>query len=307
MTLPGTRLRALAARLLDRSTMDRLIDPMIADLQCEHADAVRHARLWRARWVRIASFIAFFKVAILAACAADSRGARAIVVSLLAATLVTAMAIVAALAGTPATIHTRGNMVWLIFYLVPQALAISLPVCVALGLFIWLRGNGAEPATRRTVLWVMRLALLLAIVNVGWITPAANTAYRNVVTGDKALRGPNELTFIELGERMHNGSAEIALDGPLPMAFALNARLAVAIAPVLLSVLALAGATAVRRRSAAAVVFATLAVFVGCYVLVPDSDVAILMSWLPAAAIAWLPDGLVMIATLSVAVNQRSG
>ena len=91
------------------------------------------------------------------------------------------------------------------------------------------------------------------------------------------------------------------------MAFWLNARLALAIAPVLLCVLALTGAASQRRRSAAVIVFTTLTVFVGCYVLIPDSDIAILMRWLPAAAIAWLPNGLVMIATLSVATNQRSG
>ena len=74
------------------------------------------------------------------------------------------------------------------------------------------------------------------------------------------------------------------------MAFWLNARLALAIAPVLLCVLALAGATGRRRRSAAVIVFGTLAVFVGCYVLVSDYDIAILMRWLPAAAIAWIPN-----------------
>jgi hypothetical protein len=284
-----------------------LIDPVIADLQCEHAEAVRHGRLWRARWVRVASLIAFCKVVALAAFAANRHGARALAVALSGATLVTGLAIGAGLASTPATIHTRGNMVWLVLYLVPQALAISLPVCLALGMFVWIRGAGADPSTRRTVLWLMRLALLVAVANAGWITPAANTAYRNVVAGAAMFRGVNELTVIELGQRVYRGSPGGALDGPLPMAFWLNARLALAIAPVLLCVLALAGATRQRRRSAAVVVFATLAVFVACYVLLPDYDIAILMRWLPAAAIAWLPNGLAMVAALSVATTRRSG
>ena len=306
MSRPGTRLRALAARLFDRSTLERLIDPVIADLQCEHAEAVREGRPWRARRVRISSGIAFCKVAALAAFGADRLGTRAIAVALSAAALLSALAICSGLASTPATIHTHGNMVRLVLYLVPQALAISLPVCLALGMFVWIRGAGADPSRRRTVFWLMRVALLLAVANAGWVTPAANTAYRNVVAGTATFRGVNELTFIELGQRVYQGSPGGALDGPLPMAFWLNARLALAIAPVLLCVLALAGAGARRRRSAAVIVFATLAVFVGCYVLLPDYDIAILTRWLPAAAIAWIPNVLAMIATLSVAAGQRS-
>jgi hypothetical protein len=70
---------------------------------------------------------------------------------------------------------------------------------------------------------------------------------------------------------------------------------------VLLSVLALTGASARRRRSAAVVVFATLTVFLGCYLLVPDYEIAILMRWLPAAAIAWIPDLAATVATISLA------
>ena len=228
-------------------------------------------------------------------------------VALSAAAPLTALAICAVLASTAATIHSRGNMAWLVLYLVPQALTISLPVCLALGLFVWIRGEGVDPSAKRTVVWLMRLALLLAVANTGWITPAANTAFRNVNAGTAMPRGPNELTFIELGRRVYQGSPETGPDGPLPMAFWLNARLSLAISPVLLCVLALAGATARRRQSAAVIVFTTLAVFVGCYVLVPDYDITSLMRWLPAAAIAWIPNGLTMIAALAVAPNQRSG
>jgi cytochrome c biogenesis protein CcdA len=145
-------------------------------------------------------------------------------------------------------------------------------------------------------------APLLAAAN-RWITPAANTAFQNVNAG-AAVLAVNELTFIELGGA-YQGSRK-PLDG-LPMAFWLNARLALVFAPVLLCVLALTGASARHRRSAAAIVFATLAVFAGCYVLVPDYEILNLMRWLPAAAIAWLPNGFVMAATLSVAGHQGSG
>ena len=47
MTPPGTRLRALAARLLDASTVEYLVDPTIADVQAEYDDASRRGLPWR--------------------------------------------------------------------------------------------------------------------------------------------------------------------------------------------------------------------------------------------------------------------
>src|SRR6185436_6723588 len=51
MKPPGTRLRALAARLLSASTMDYLVDPAIADMQAEYEDAWRRGLTWRKRWI----------------------------------------------------------------------------------------------------------------------------------------------------------------------------------------------------------------------------------------------------------------
>ena len=39
MTRPGTRLRAMAARLFDAQTMERYVDPAVADLEAEYEDA----------------------------------------------------------------------------------------------------------------------------------------------------------------------------------------------------------------------------------------------------------------------------
>jgi hypothetical protein len=47
MRPPGTRLRALAARLFAASTMERLVDPAIADLQAEYEEALRRGPKWR--------------------------------------------------------------------------------------------------------------------------------------------------------------------------------------------------------------------------------------------------------------------
>jgi lipopolysaccharide export LptBFGC system permease protein LptF len=68
MTPPGNRIRALGARLCSPRTMERLIDPMVADLQTEYGDAVRQRRGWRSRWIRIAGCVVFLKAVSLHAC-----------------------------------------------------------------------------------------------------------------------------------------------------------------------------------------------------------------------------------------------
>jgi hypothetical protein len=261
---PGLQLRAIAARLFDRSTLERLVDPLIADLQFEHAEAMRHGHLWRARWSRVAGCIAFWKVAIHAWFATNWQAARAIAVAFSTGMLITTLAVLVVLANTPATVSTQGKMAWLVLYLLPQGLAIGLPICLASGLFIWLRGEGADASRHRTVLRLMRLALVLGVVNAGWIAPAANNTYRNLV----------------------------------------SARLALAIAPMPLGVLALAGAKTGRRRSAAIVVLTTLTLFAGCYLLFSDNDIATLMRWIPALAIAWIPDAIVAVAIGTLAGFQ---
>ena len=45
---PGVRLRVIASRLCGAQTMERVIDPLIADLQLEHAEAVTRGICGRA-------------------------------------------------------------------------------------------------------------------------------------------------------------------------------------------------------------------------------------------------------------------
>jgi putative ABC transport system permease protein len=60
MSPPGTRLRAVAARLFAPTTMDYLIDPAIADMQAEYDDASRRGMTWRKRWIAVRGHLAVF-------------------------------------------------------------------------------------------------------------------------------------------------------------------------------------------------------------------------------------------------------
>ena len=67
MTRPGDRLQAFAAGWCSPDTMTRLIDPLIADLRHEHAEAVSRGRVWKSRLIQVAAWLAFLKVLIVCA------------------------------------------------------------------------------------------------------------------------------------------------------------------------------------------------------------------------------------------------
>ena len=71
MSRPGDRLRAFAAGWCSPETMTRLIDPVIADLRHEHAEAVSRGRVWKSRFIHVGAWLAFLKVLII--CALSKR------------------------------------------------------------------------------------------------------------------------------------------------------------------------------------------------------------------------------------------
>ncbi len=73
-------LRARAARWCSARTMERVIEPALADVQTEYEAAAQDGRLWRSRWICIAGHAAFLKVLawVIAERALDAlRGATA--------------------------------------------------------------------------------------------------------------------------------------------------------------------------------------------------------------------------------------
>jgi len=68
------RLRAMAARVCSAPTMERLIDPVLTDVQIDHADAMAQGRVWRGRWIRMVGYLAFLKVIGLLGCERTVRG-----------------------------------------------------------------------------------------------------------------------------------------------------------------------------------------------------------------------------------------
>lgn len=153
MSLPGTRLRALAARVCSEKTMERVIDPVVADLQAEYTSAIGMRRQWLAL---LTGYIAFAKVALWCAMSGvtalrknwnqEDRSGLVRVLSRSAAAVLcgTLLIWLPELSRTLDMLEDLGSdasPVRLMTYLLPMTLPLSLPIGLALGAALGAHGR----------------------------------------------------------------------------------------------------------------------------------------------------------------------
>lgn len=190
--------------------MERLIDPVLADLQSEYGGALRLGQVWRGRWVLVAGYVAFLKVVTVHGCEmaiqtmrdwpSDDRQALGRTIGL---SLVAMLALTILISVWPMLYASQPG---LLVYMLPQALPIAVPVGFTLGIFC---GLGGRAVSRRLAGCVLAAALACSVVSfatMAWMIPAAGQAY---VSFEESLgkqitltHGPLELTFSELGRQI---------------------------------------------------------------------------------------------------------
>jgi lipopolysaccharide export LptBFGC system permease protein LptF len=312
MTRPGDRLRSFAARWCSADTLDRVIDPLVADLQAEHHEAVTGGRVWRGRWIRIVGVMAFIRV--VATCAvtstartmttwpADDRRAlvRTIGVSLIAVT-----AFMGLLLGLPVLRYPqRAPTAELFFYLIPMAIPIALAFGFPFGAFLGL-GAVSSSRLRASVLALALLCSVASFLTMSWIAPNANQAYREAVytslvaSSGQMLpadlrRGMAELTRTELKERIDQVALQHATTRrtrreleTLTLRYHLGSALPCAAVAIGLFAIA-----AIPRRQVRAWLLVTSAfgVSLGYYFLIVVGHSWGMQHELPAFLAAWLPN-----------------
>jgi hypothetical protein len=284
MTRPGDRLRALAQQFCSAAAMDRLIDPAIADLRHECDEADRQGLVWRSRWVRVAGYLGLCKVvAILGVtCALHERTSaddRSVFRTLMFS-VASVLALTALFAWPPIRTFSRlgiGHMMELVLCLVPQSLAIALPLGLVFGVLLGLRNRIATARVKGTIAVLGILCTVAAFAVVGWLLPVANQAFReisfreNSAASDVARplsRGYNELTLGELasGDVKRIGWTTGVNQRVLAVEF--QFRVALGFAPLALSLLSL-GIAAARRKVRGPIVvgLAALTIAIGYYCL----------------------------------------
>jgi lipopolysaccharide export LptBFGC system permease protein LptF len=257
MTRPGARLRSWATRLLDPLTMERLIDPAIADLQHEHEEAVRRNLAWRGRWIQITSYVAFAKVFTVAASGAAGRALRDWARAddrAVGRTIGFSLATIAALAAllmwpTVSTFAHRvpaDKVAWAVIYMLPSVLLIAIPLGLIFGILSGLRGRIATVRVRRSVAAMAIVCSIATLALAAWTMPAGNQAFRAFLAGRRLpANGFNEMTLGELA-RTPAQNKWIVSSSAARLAFEFHFRLALAFASLALGPFALAVTAAWR-------------------------------------------------------------
>ena len=250
MSLPGTRLRALAERIVDETTMQRVVLPALADLQHECAPPARLAVRLRAYWgcLRLLTWFSLRSTAL------DAGHAFPMVVRRTGVLLVafTGLLVFAPFVDEFQRLASQAGFLPALIagvLLVPQAVFLAWPVAHLLGVATSDRPVDPVDRRRRKVGVIVSsfacVLLMLAIANV--VTPAANQGYRILlfsVLNDSSAdtrsvtlnKGLAEMTWSELNDRIrHPPSVRAARDARLHR----EARLALCISPLIFGLLAL--------------------------------------------------------------------
>jgi hypothetical protein len=315
------RLRALAARILDLRTMERVIDPLLADLQMEYADANRRGCVWKRRWTLIAGHVVFLKTVALCEAEdvmtlfggwpADDIAAlkRTLSVSIVAIALTTVVLEMPPLLNFPFAISNPKT----ILYLLPQALVLALPMGFTVGLFYSMRGRIVSRRSRVAVLAGATILSLASLPMLAWIVPLANQEFRQVVFGHVSgndgavvMKGVNELTLSELSERIgaYHRTGVVRRDGqvldsdPRELAYSYHQRWALSCASVILAVFALSMTQ--RMVTGWVVGLGALGTLLSYYVLLWSGRAGVLQHSLPAFVGAWLPNALFALVCVAV-------
>jgi hypothetical protein len=244
--------------------MERLIDPIVADLQAEHAEALR-GRRWRVAWTCARGYAVFWKVvalhtlrsvprALWNGMTADGWGlGRTMAYSLVAfialTLLQTVPPMIAFYSRIPNTLAT--------LLLVPQAIPLSIPIALPLAIVFGMWTTRVSPRRIGGVVILAILATLLSFAAM-LIIPDANQAWRVVVAkelGHRGVteyslpRGMNELSLAELASRSQDYEARGLPETARKFKRTYHLRMALPVATAVLSLLAVGVAGAIRARA----------------------------------------------------------
>jgi hypothetical protein len=256
--LPGTRLLALAERIVDQTTLERVVLPALADLQHECAPPARVAVRLRAYWgyLRLLTWLSLRSISI------DAGRTFPMVVRRTGVpfALLTGLLVWPPLIEQTHRMWSAGLLacVSAAVLLLPQVVALALPSAHLIGL-----ATSDRPATpidrRRRHVGVIVASLgcvLLMFVIANVVIPAANQGYRVLLFGIMNNTSPDirsvtvskglaEMNWSELNDQIRNpATARSGLNARIYR----QIRLAICVAPLVFGLLALRLAGRWRSR-----------------------------------------------------------
>jgi hypothetical protein len=302
-------IRRLLARVCPADTMARIVDPILADIRWEST---------RASWLgylSLAKALAFHSAISLPsitrrAWSDDERAIPQMTLVTLAAALLSAAALMAPSLWAAQDIG-RFRGVLLVLTILPQALMLTLPAALLLAVPLGVRHRRRSPRLARRTMALAIVVSLATLALVVWAVPAANQAFRILVSGNPGLQpGPYEKGFAELREQIDTlnltpGGRVVARQ----LEFGYQVRLALAFAPLPLALLALgiSGSPTGSRRPWLIGGTALLSYAIGMFPLAIGIGLLLRGSALPPLLLAWMPNTLTAAIALLLISRYRSG
>jgi hypothetical protein len=323
-TRPGTGLRRTAARLLPPATVERFVDPAVADLQHEYTEALARSR-WRARAIRVAGSLGLLPViALLSGQYALQRGwerlchpnrpAVAItgtamaVMGSLTSIIAIAMTIAIAMMATRYGAYPGAELQISAFSLLSVFEAGGLQFGFALALLITI---ARTPARRLKVAAILTMIVVFSATSV-WmmsVTLPSPRALSRTAPVDRSLtdtRSAPGVTSAELqrfavdsaGNRNAPRRAFIRPDDARSMLFAYGTRIAAGVSPLLFCLFALTLARRFRIAVAFPMAVSAWAAYLVWFTWLRQPLIA---SSLPIRLAVWGPDVAIVLSTLLLA------
>ncbi len=288
--MPGTTLHRLAAYICSAKTLERVVEPAIADLQKEYADAGLRSRLERAR-ILLFGYAGVWEGMAMTALDMSSPAdtdRRALLRAFIWGTAVTvcasAMLIALTIAAAP---------VFAPFYialLTPMTLPIALPIGLTLGIACGLSRGPVSRLTKRAVLFSAVFVTVVSFSSMAWVKPVANQAFRQSVfnaIGGKGtvVKGLHEMSIPELRRAVNMAPRGDVDQTPQRAIWIYQLTFALPLAPLVLAMLALALVAHGTRR-------ATVMAMCVAYFVVLMATEALVYEGLSPVAAAWIPNVL---------------
>jgi hypothetical protein len=307
---PGACLRRWANRMCSPRTMERLIDPLIADLQHEYEEANRAGPTWRGRVALVRGYLAFWRVLALhvprlwlnrtvreLAIAERPALVRAVVAAAVTMALVTAL-----LVAPPAQAMARSDKfpVWLLVLLLPQSVPFSLPLTLLMSVVCGWTGRTITPQIRLLVITLGLAGSLVSFGTIVWVVPTANQAWRTIIAHRVVLRGLAETPPLTLRDRALALRSEGRNEEAGEWLFSYHARWALAGAAGVFAVFGLA-ITGLRRSRIAAMAISASAcvIYVGYFFELAQVRHSIFSDERLLFALAWFPNLLMTLTSVA--------
>ena len=242
---PGRALHRLACWLCSAKSLERIVEPAIADLQKEYADS--NGRALRRGWLLFVGYLAVWRVLVMSASgmfASTSEGKgiliRAVSIAGLSMVAVTVLLMIPPLASWRefvSPIHLA--------LMVPQAVPLAIPIGLVIGLAFGARGRALSGGTTRAILLVAFLSSIVSFATLVWLMPAANQEFRQQVfaaMGNRGtvMKGFSEMSVRELEAEIASAKSLGSERGARRVAWHYHLKLSLAFASFVLAMFALA-------------------------------------------------------------------